>query len=36
MKVTVCELRIDVVGLKQDWKAMVEHIKSGKSDPISG
>jgi N-carbamoylputrescine amidase len=34
MKVTVCELRNDADGLKQDWKALVEHVKSEKSDLV--
>jgi N-carbamoylputrescine amidase len=32
MKVTVCELRNDAHGLETDWKALVEHVKSKKSD----
>lgn len=34
MKVTVCELRNDADGLKKDWKALVEHVKSEKSDLV--
>jgi N-carbamoylputrescine amidase len=34
MKVTVCELRIDPHGLELDWKALVEHVKSEKSDLV--
>ena len=32
MKVTVCELRNDAAGLKQDWLALIDHVKSQKSD----
>jgi len=34
MKVTVCELRNDAHGLELDWKALVEHVKSEKSDLV--
>jgi hypothetical protein len=34
IKVTVCELRNDADGLEQDWKALVEHVKSEKSDRV--
>ncbi len=34
MKVTVCELRNDPHGLELDWKALVEHVKSEKSDLV--
>jgi hypothetical protein len=34
MKVTVCELRNDADGLHQDWKALVEHVKSENSDLV--
>ena len=34
MKVTVCELRNDADGLKQDWKVLVAHVKSEKSDLV--
>ena len=32
MKVTVCELRNDAAGLEQDWLALIDHVKSQKSD----
>lgn len=32
MKVTVCELRNEAHGLESDWKALVKHVKSEKSD----
>ncbi len=32
MRVTVCELRNDAHGLELDWKALVQHVKSKKSD----
>ena len=34
MKVTVCELRNDLTGFQQDWQALVEHVKSEKSDLV--
>jgi N-carbamoylputrescine amidase len=34
MRVTVCELRNDAHGLELDWKALVEHVKSKKSDLV--
>jgi len=34
MKVTVCELKNDADGLEQGWKALVEQVKSEKSDPV--
>ena len=34
MKVTVCELRNNRVGLEQDWLALVEHVKSEKSELV--
>jgi N-carbamoylputrescine amidase len=34
MKVTVCELRNDADGLEQDWQALVDHVKSEKSDLV--
>ena len=34
MKVTVCEIRNDPIGLKQDWQALVDHVKFEKSDLV--
>lgn len=34
MKVTVCELRNDPIGLEQDWEKLVEHVLSEKSDLV--
>jgi N-carbamoylputrescine amidase len=34
MKVTVCELRNDAVGLEQDWPALVGHVRSEKSELV--
>lgn len=34
MKVTVCELRNDRDGLEQDWRSLVGHVKSEKSDLV--
>ena len=34
MKVTVCELRNDPDGLEQDWKSLVGHVTSEKSDLV--
>ena len=34
IKVTVCELHNDPTGLEQDWLAMIEHLKSEKSDLV--
>lgn len=34
MKVTVCELRNDSAGLELDWPALVEHVRSEKSELV--
>jgi N-carbamoylputrescine amidase len=34
MKVTVCEFGNDPLGLEQDWKSLVGHVKSEKSDLV--
>ncbi len=34
MKISVCELGNNSIGLKQDWLALIEHVTSEKSDLV--